>query len=142
MFHLTSPGEWPARSRPTLKHDHDLAIPTPFKPARWSKVLILFLFLWVFKFGLARGWELTRGIGDDSLPACFGGNHDWMQLRPANQHLLGHIHAFYLIWRRMEAEERYGAGGFQYVGNGQYEPLYIATHQQPAQPHYGATHYQ
>ncbi|CAE6476856.1 unnamed protein product [Rhizoctonia solani] len=54
----------------------------------------------------------------------------------------GHIHAFYLIWRRMEAEERYGAGGFQYVGNGHYEPLYVATHQQPQQPNYGSTNYQ
>ncbi|KAJ1301928.1 hypothetical protein OPQ81_000767 [Rhizoctonia solani] len=53
----------------------------------------------------------------------------------------GHIHAFYLIWRRMEAEERYGAGGFQYVGNGHYEPLYVATHHQP-QPNYGTTNYQ
>ncbi|CAE7214392.1 unnamed protein product [Rhizoctonia solani] len=54
----------------------------------------------------------------------------------------GHIHAFYLIWRRMEAEERYGAGGFQYVGNGHYEPLYVATHQQSQQPNYGTTNYQ
>ncbi|CUA77269.1 hypothetical protein RSOLAG22IIIB_06610 [Rhizoctonia solani] len=53
----------------------------------------------------------------------------------------GHIHAFYLIWRRMEAEERYGAGGFQYVGNGHYEPLYVAT-QQPQQGNYGSTNYQ
>ncbi|CAE6435043.1 unnamed protein product [Rhizoctonia solani] len=53
----------------------------------------------------------------------------------------GHIHAFYLIWRRMEAEERYGAGGFQYVGNGHYEPLYVATHQ-PPQANYGSTNYQ
>lgn len=81
----------------------------------------------------------------------------------------------------MEAEERYGAGGFQCkysscldgetapfaiivrasiaqaghmgyivltlyfysdVGNGHYEPLYVATHQQPQQANYGSTNYQ
>ncbi|KDQ60245.1 hypothetical protein JAAARDRAFT_125660 [Jaapia argillacea MUCL 33604] len=40
----------------------------------------------------------------------------------------GHIHAFWLIYKKMQAEERYGRGGFNYVGNGQYEPLYT---QQP-----------
>ncbi|KAG9104315.1 hypothetical protein FRC07_009817 [Ceratobasidium sp. 392] len=55
----------------------------------------------------------------------------------------GHIHAFYLIWRRMEAEEKYGAGGFNYTGNGHYEPAYITTGQPPAQPaNYGSTNYQ
>ncbi|KAG8713601.1 hypothetical protein FRC09_018530 [Ceratobasidium sp. 395] len=55
----------------------------------------------------------------------------------------GHIHAFYLIWRRMEAEEKYGAGGFNYVGNGHYEPAYVTTGQPPAQPaNYGSTNYQ
>ncbi|KAG8736347.1 hypothetical protein FRC10_009408 [Ceratobasidium sp. 414] len=54
----------------------------------------------------------------------------------------GHIHAFYLIWRRMEAEEKYGAGGFNYVGNGQYEPAYVTTGQAPVQPaNYGSTNY-
>ncbi|KAJ7749331.1 hypothetical protein DFH07DRAFT_888612 [Mycena maculata] len=49
----------------------------------------------------------------------------------------GHIHAFWLIYKKMKAEERYGAGGFRYTGNGTYEPLA----QQPAQPqaYYGAT---
>ncbi|KAH9968216.1 hypothetical protein BC827DRAFT_1171058 [Russula dissimulans] len=34
----------------------------------------------------------------------------------------GHIHAFWLIYRRMKAEERYGRGRYIYVGNGTYEP--------------------
>ncbi|KAF8601863.1 UPF0057-domain-containing protein [Ceratobasidium sp. AG-I] len=54
----------------------------------------------------------------------------------------GHIHAFYLIWRRMEAEEKYGAGGFNYVGNGNYEPAYISAPPMPQQPNYGSTNYQ
>ncbi|KAF7973914.1 hypothetical protein HWV62_13962 [Athelia sp. TMB] len=54
----------------------------------------------------------------------------------------GHIHAFWLIYKKMKAEEQYGQGGFQYVGNGQYQPLYDAP---PGQgyvaptPNYGAT---
>ncbi|EIW77163.1 UPF0057-domain-containing protein [Coniophora puteana RWD-64-598 SS2] len=35
----------------------------------------------------------------------------------------GHIHAFWLIYKRMQAEERYGRGGFVYVGNGAYQPV-------------------
>lgn len=50
----------------------------------------------------------------------------------------GHIHAFWLIYRKMQAEERYGHGGFQYVGNGQYQPLYNAP-AQGAPVNYGAT---
>ncbi|KAF8632902.1 hypothetical protein AX17_004748 [Amanita inopinata Kibby_2008] len=49
----------------------------------------------------------------------------------------GHIHAFWLIYKRMQAEERYGAGGFIYIGSGQYEPVYEAPRLQ--QPNYGAT---
>ncbi|KAF9446583.1 UPF0057-domain-containing protein [Macrolepiota fuliginosa MF-IS2] len=62
----------------------------------------------------------------------------------------GHIHAFWLIYRRMQAEERYGMGGFQYVGSGHYEPIYQSgppsqgPHGQPmpqpqAPQYYGAT---
>ncbi|KAG9051319.1 hypothetical protein FS837_009586 [Tulasnella sp. UAMH 9824] len=52
--------------------------------------------------------------------------------------LLGHIHAFWLIYRKMKAEEKYGVGGYHYVGNGEYQPVYAAP--QPQQPiHYGAT---
>jgi len=73
----------------------------------------------------------------------------------------GHIHAFWLIYKKMAAEERYGHGGFlceiitlifvllssvlmlisnKDIGNGQYQPLYSdgpAPHA-PA-PSYGAT---
>ncbi|KAF9456863.1 hypothetical protein BDZ94DRAFT_1274572 [Collybia nuda] len=49
----------------------------------------------------------------------------------------GHIHAFWLIYKKLQAEERYGQGGFQYVGNGHYEPLYQHIHApQPQQPYY------
>ncbi|PFH50508.1 hypothetical protein AMATHDRAFT_75587 [Amanita thiersii Skay4041] len=50
-------------------------------------------------------------------------------------YLPGHLHAFWLIYKKIQAEERYGSGGFLYVGNGTYEPLYQA----PGAPHYGAT---
>ncbi|KAF6757702.1 hypothetical protein DFP72DRAFT_989215 [Ephemerocybe angulata] len=52
------------------------------------------------------------------------------------------------IYKKIQAEERYGNGGFQYVGSGQYEPLYPGGHPEghhaqavPAQqaPYYGAT---
>ncbi|KAJ7039873.1 hypothetical protein C8F04DRAFT_1085183 [Mycena alexandri] len=50
----------------------------------------------------------------------------------------GHIHAFWLIYKKMKAEERYGQGGFRYTGNGTYAPL--AQSGQPApQAYYGAT---
>ncbi|KIY45109.1 UPF0057-domain-containing protein [Fistulina hepatica ATCC 64428] len=48
----------------------------------------------------------------------------------------GHIHAFWLIYKKIKAEEMYGRGGFTYVGNGHYEPLY---NQVNAPPQYGAT---
>ncbi|KAJ7599300.1 hypothetical protein C8J56DRAFT_916371 [Mycena floridula] len=49
----------------------------------------------------------------------------------------GHIHAFWLIYKKMQAEEKYGPGGFQYVGNGTYRPHGQSALAQP-QPHYGA----
>ncbi|KAL1744281.1 hypothetical protein HDZ31DRAFT_39081 [Schizophyllum fasciatum] len=54
----------------------------------------------------------------------------------------GHLHAFWLIYKKMRAEERYGRGGYQYVGNGTYEPIYTtAGVVQPGQqaPYYGST---
>ncbi|KJA26870.1 hypothetical protein HYPSUDRAFT_132394 [Hypholoma sublateritium FD-334 SS-4] len=54
----------------------------------------------------------------------------------------GHIHAFWLIYKKMQAEERYGNGGFLYVGNGHYQPLYSGSGPAPGQPapqYYGAT---
>ncbi|KIL62255.1 hypothetical protein M378DRAFT_798724 [Amanita muscaria Koide BX008] len=49
----------------------------------------------------------------------------------------GLIHSFWLIYKKMQAEERYGAGGFIYIGNGGYQPI----NQAPTGPHqyYGAT---
>ncbi|SCV69373.1 BQ2448_2393 [Microbotryum intermedium] len=35
----------------------------------------------------------------------------------------GHIHAFYLIYKKTQAEERYGRGGYVYTGNGEYAPV-------------------
>jgi len=55
-------------------------------------------------------------------------------------YLPGHIHAFWLIYKKMKAEEQYGRGGFRYVGNGYYEPLYGGQGAvPPAGPNYGAT---
>ncbi|KAG6888951.1 hypothetical protein C0995_004806 [Termitomyces sp. Mi166 len=56
-------------------------------------------------------------------------------------YLPGSIHAFWLIYKKIQAEEQYGSGGFHYVGNGQYQPLHqgIIGYQQSPQPHYGAT---
>ncbi|CDZ98515.1 upf0057-domain-containing partial [Phaffia rhodozyma] len=34
----------------------------------------------------------------------------------------GHIHAFWLIYKKMAAEEKYGPQGYIYIGNGTYEP--------------------
>ncbi|KAG0149614.1 hypothetical protein CROQUDRAFT_669133 [Cronartium quercuum f. sp. fusiforme G11] len=35
----------------------------------------------------------------------------------------GHVHAFYLIYKRMQAEERYGQEGYKYIGNATYAPI-------------------
>ncbi|KAH7920318.1 UPF0057-domain-containing protein, partial [Leucogyrophana mollusca] len=35
----------------------------------------------------------------------------------------GHIHAFWLIYKRMKAEERFGRGGYVYTGSGRYGPV-------------------
>ncbi|KAF8131499.1 hypothetical protein EV363DRAFT_1330227 [Boletus edulis] len=44
--------------------------------------------------------------------------------------LPGHIHAYWLIRKKMQAEKRYGEGGFIYTGGGQYQ----ARNDQPAPP--------
>ncbi|KAI5477497.1 hypothetical protein MNV49_006344 [Pseudohyphozyma bogoriensis] len=52
----------------------------------------------------------------------------------------GHVFSFYLIYKHAQAEERYGHGGYRYVGNGEYVPVgggYAAVPQQP--PTYGTT---
>ncbi|GAA5880817.1 hypothetical protein JCM16303_005128 [Sporobolomyces ruberrimus] len=46
----------------------------------------------------------------------------------------GHLHAFWLIYKNAQAEERYGKGGYHYVGNGEYAPI---GHAHPAPPAYG-----
>ncbi|GAA5846130.1 hypothetical protein JCM3766R1_005644 [Sporobolomyces carnicolor] len=54
----------------------------------------------------------------------------------------GHLHAFWLIYKNAQAEERYGKGGYEYLGNGEFVP--IQGHHHPVappayggQPHYG-----
>ncbi|KAG8875816.1 hypothetical protein FRB97_004704 [Tulasnella sp. 331] len=48
----------------------------------------------------------------------------------------GHIHAFWLIYRKMKAEEQYGYGGYQYLGNGEF----VANGGlPPVAPNYGST---
>ncbi|KAI5983153.1 hypothetical protein EDC04DRAFT_2839196 [Pisolithus marmoratus] len=59
----------------------------------------------------------------------------------------GHLHAFWLIYKRTKAEETYGYGQYRYVGSGKYEPLQggataaAAPVADPAgaKPNYGAT---
>ncbi|KAI0264719.1 hypothetical protein BC834DRAFT_782903, partial [Gloeopeniophorella convolvens] len=50
-------------------------------------------------------------------------------------YLPGHIHAFWLIYRRMKAEELYGHGGYTYLGNGNFHGG-PAGHQVPVQAPY------
>jgi len=50
----------------------------------------------------------------------------------------GHLHAFWLIYQKMKAEEQYGTGGYRYVGSGGYEPAQDQTLPPPA-TNYGAT---
>ncbi|KAK0480884.1 hypothetical protein IW261DRAFT_1335283 [Armillaria novae-zelandiae] len=50
----------------------------------------------------------------------------------------GHIHAFWLIYKKIKAEEMYGPGGYEYAGYGYYQPVpNSAPYQAP--PSYGAT---
>ncbi|KAJ7437359.1 hypothetical protein B0H11DRAFT_2107693 [Mycena galericulata] len=53
----------------------------------------------------------------------------------------GHIHAFWIIYRKIEAEERFGEGGFIYTGNGHFEQRYTAVPgaESAPPPSYGAT---
>nr|XP_031858829.1 uncharacterized protein CI109_005783 [Kwoniella shandongensis]KAA5525901.1 hypothetical protein CI109_005783 [Kwoniella shandongensis] len=39
---------------------------------------------------------------------------------PPPGYLPGHIHAFWLIYKRIKAEETYGHGGYSYLGNGNF----------------------
>ncbi|GAA5899973.1 YqaE/Pmp3 family membrane protein [Sporobolomyces salmoneus] len=49
----------------------------------------------------------------------------------------GHLHAFWLIYKNAQAEERYGKGGFQYLGNGEYAPVAAPPAYGHSQPAYG-----
>ncbi|KAF9456864.1 UPF0057-domain-containing protein [Collybia nuda] len=52
----------------------------------------------------------------------------------------GLLHSFWLIYKKMQAEERFGNSGFRYVGNGHFEPLYQGANQPQQQaPYYGST---
>ncbi|KAG9049708.1 hypothetical protein FS837_009353 [Tulasnella sp. UAMH 9824] len=37
--------------------------------------------------------------------------------------LLGHIHGFWLIYKKHKAEKLYGPGGWVYEGNGRFAPI-------------------
>ncbi|CAG7847059.1 SubName: Full=Uncharacterized protein {ECO:0000313/EMBL:CCA77029.1} [Serendipita indica DSM 11827] len=50
----------------------------------------------------------------------------------------GHIHAFWIIYKRMKAEETYGHGGYRYTGNATFEPV-VQQGVPVAAPNYGAT---
>ncbi|RSH77182.1 uncharacterized protein EHS24_003482 [Apiotrichum porosum] len=55
----------------------------------------------------------------------------------------GHIHAFWILWKKMKAEELYGVQGYQYLGNGEFVAVAggppQANHRAPPPPHYGST---
>ncbi|KAF7350525.1 UPF0057-domain-containing protein [Mycena venus] len=52
-------------------------------------------------------------------------------------YLPGHIHAFWLIYRKVQAEEKFGEGGFRYTGYGNFEQAYSVVPADPP-PSYGA----
>ncbi|ADV20607.1 hypothetical protein I315_06849 [Cryptococcus gattii Ru294] len=57
-------------------------------------------------------------------------------------YLPGHIHAFWLIYKRIRAEETYGNGGYTYLGNGNFvgnAPVGAAPGGPGQQPYYGST---
>ncbi|WVQ98486.1 hypothetical protein IAU59_005612 [Kwoniella sp. CBS 9459] len=62
----------------------------------------------------------------------------------------GHLHAFWIIYKKMRAEESYGPGGYTYLGNGnfvgngpavggQYSGNPPPPHAHGQQPYYGST---
>ncbi|KAF9652403.1 UPF0057-domain-containing protein, partial [Thelephora ganbajun] len=50
----------------------------------------------------------------------------------------GLLHAFWLIYQKMRADEQYGEGGYRYIGSGAYEPAEGQTLPPPV-TNYGAT---
>ncbi|KAJ6571835.1 hypothetical protein B0H19DRAFT_1255766 [Mycena capillaripes] len=53
-------------------------------------------------------------------------------------YLPGHIHAFWLIYLKVQAEERFGEGGFIYAGYGHFEQAYRGLPADGPPPSYGA----
>jgi len=51
----------------------------------------------------------------------------------------GCIHAFWLIYKKIQAEEKYGNGGFRYVGNGGYIAVYSPESGVSPPANYGST---
>ncbi|BEJ15595.1 hypothetical protein CspHIS471_0502000 [Cutaneotrichosporon sp. HIS471] len=51
-------------------------------------------------------------------------------------YLPGHIHAFWILYKKMLAEEMYGASGYIYVGNGEY----LSNDARPPPPNYGGNY--
>ncbi|KAJ7149034.1 hypothetical protein C8R43DRAFT_836414, partial [Mycena crocata] len=55
-------------------------------------------------------------------------------------YLPGHIHAFWLIYCKVQAEERFGEGQFIYTGYGHFEQSYsVVPAESGPPPSYGAT---
>ncbi|ORY25714.1 hypothetical protein BCR39DRAFT_543054 [Naematelia encephala] len=52
-------------------------------------------------------------------------------------YLPGHVHAFWLIYKRIKAEEAYGIHGYTYLGNGNFVGTGGAP--PPPQQYYGST---
>ncbi|KAG8875817.1 hypothetical protein FRB97_004705 [Tulasnella sp. 331] len=55
--------------------------------------------------------------------------------------ILGHIHAFWLIYKKMQAEKMYGVGGYTYAGSGRFTGGGVGAAPIAPQPGYGATNY-
>ncbi|KAJ6499579.1 hypothetical protein C8R47DRAFT_1211868 [Mycena vitilis] len=54
-------------------------------------------------------------------------------------YLPGHIHAFWLIYLKIQAEEQFGEGGFIYTGYGRFEEYRALPTESGPPPSYGAT---
>jgi len=58
-------------------------------------------------------------------------------------YLPGHVHAFWLIYKKIRAEETYGKHGYTYLGNGEFVgngPAIGSQAPPPPQQYYGSTH--
>ncbi|WVR05036.1 hypothetical protein IAU60_002048 [Kwoniella sp. DSM 27419] len=62
-------------------------------------------------------------------------------------YLPGHLHAFWLIYKKIKAEETYGPGGYTYMGNGNFvgngpavgHHPHAGNPPPPGQQYYGST---